>query len=307
MDVKDLIIGIVFLFQSAIGILGNFSLLCYYLILYFIKQKLKTKDLIFIHLFTANSLIIVSKGVLMTIHSFGMQWLISDFGCKVLLYIQRLGRNMSIGTTCLLSVFQAITISPSDSYCMLLKVKTTKYIGLYITLCWVLYTVINMIFPVYLYIKGNSKNMTHKRDSAYCFNVGYDEVTGSLYTVFCVLPEVLFSVIVAWSGGFMVVILYRHKQSVQHIHSTHVSFSVSPESRATQSILVLVFTFLGLYTMSSILQGWNAFVYDSEGWLMNITAIISMCFPTLGPFIMSHNSITVFDFPFFCMRNRNIS
>ncbi|XP_041510386.1 vomeronasal type-1 receptor 4-like [Microtus oregoni] len=307
MDVKNLVIGIVFLFQSIIGILGNFSLLSYYLIHYFIKQKLKTKDLIFTHLFTANSLIIVSKGVLMTIQAFGMQWLISDFGCKVLLYVQRLGRNMSIGTTCLLSIFQAITISPSDSCCMLLKAKTTKYIGLYITLCWVLYMIINMIFPVYLYIKGNSKNLTYKRDLAYCSNVGYDEVTSSLYTVFCVFSEVLFSVIVAWSGGFMVVILYRHKQRVQHIRSAHVSFSVSPEFRATQSILVLVFTFLGLYTLSSILQGWNAFVYDNEGWIMNITAIISMCFPTLGPFIMSHNSIAVFEFLFFCMRNRNIS
>lgn len=61
MDVKDLIIGIVFLFQSTIGILGNFYLLCYYLILYFIKQKLKTKDLIFTYLFTETHCLLFLK------------------------------------------------------------------------------------------------------------------------------------------------------------------------------------------------------------------------------------------------------
>nr|XP_006994313.1 vomeronasal type-1 receptor 4-like [Peromyscus maniculatus bairdii] len=305
MNLKDLAIGIVLLLQSTVGILGNFSLLSYYLIHYYIQQTLRTKNLILTHLFTANSLIIVSKGVILTIQVLGMKWLISDFGCKLLLYIQRLGRNMSIGTTCLLTVFQAITISTSDSYLKDLKVKAPKYIGLSIFLCWVLFMVINMIFPLYLSIKGNSKNLTHKRDLKYCSTVGLNEFTGSLYIAFCVIPEVLLSVIIAWTGGFMVVILYRHKQRVQHIHSTHVSISASPESRATQSILVLVFTFLGFYALSSILQGWNALVYN-DGWLlMNITDIISMCFPTLGPFIMNHNSV-VYKFLFFCMRNQNI-
>ncbi|XP_036024609.1 vomeronasal type-1 receptor 4-like [Onychomys torridus] len=300
MDLKNLAIGIVFLLQGTVGILGNFSLLFYYLIHYYIGQKLKTKDLILTHLFTANTLIIVSKGVLETIEVLGMKWFISDFGCKLLLYIQRLGRNMSIGTTTLLTVYQTITISPNESCWKHLKVKAPKSIGLSIFLCWVLFMVINMIFPFYLYIKGNSKNLTHKKDLKYCSTVGYNEVMGSLYTAFIVFPEVLLSVIIAWTGGCMVVILYRHKQRVQHIHSTYVSTSASPESRATQNILVLVFTFLGFYALSSILQGWNALLYNSGWWLMNITAIISMCFPTLGPFIMSHNSI-VFKFIFSCL------
>ncbi|CAO2627701.1 Vomeronasal type-1 receptor 4 [Lemmus lemmus] len=303
MNLKYLAVGIVFLLQSTIGFLGNFSLLSYYLIRYCIEEKLKTKDLIFTHLFTANSLVIVSSAMLMTIQAFGMKWFISDFGCNLLLYIQRLGRNMSIGTICFLSIFQAITISPCDSCWKDLKVKAPKYIRPSISLCWVIYMVINLIFPLYFYIKRNSKNQTLKGDSKYCSNVGYDEFTGSLFTAFCVLPEILLSVIIAWSGGSMVVILYRHKQRVQHIRSSHVFIRVSPESRATKSILILVFTFLGFYALSSILQGWIALEYNSGWWLMNITTMISMCFPTLGPFIMSHNSIIIHKFLFFCMKN----
>lgn len=303
MNLKYLAIGIVFLLQSTIGFLGNFSLLSYYLIHYCIDQKLKTKDLIFTHLFTANSLVIVSSGMLITIQTFGMKWLVSDFGCGLLLYIQRLGRNMSVGTICFLSVFQAVTISPSDSCWKNLKVKAPKFIGPSISLCWVIYMVINLIFPVYLCIKRDSKNQTLKRDSKYCSTVAYNEVAGWLFTAFCVLPEILLSMIIAWSGGSMVVILYRHKQRVQHIHSSHVAIRVSPESRATKSILILVFTFLGFYALSAILRGWIALEYNSGWWLMNITTMISMCFPTLGPFIMNHNSVIIHKFLFFCMKN----
>lgn len=306
MDFRGVAIGIVFLFQSTFGILGNVSFLSYYLLHYCTAQKLMTKDLILTHLFTANSLIILSKGVLEITHAFEMKWFTSDIGCKFLLYIQRLGRNMSIGTICVLSVFQAITISPSVSRWKDLKIKAAKYTGLSISLCWVLCMGINMIYPVHTYAMESSKNMTLKQNLIHCSTPGYNAVRGSLYMAFCVFPEILLSVIIAWMGGAMFITLYRHKQRVQHIRSTHVSNITSPVSRASRSIVVLVFTFLGFYALSSILQGWNALVYNSGWWLMNITAVISMCFPTLGPFIVSHTS-TLFKFHFFCMRNQNIT
>ncbi|XP_052618665.1 vomeronasal type-1 receptor 4-like [Peromyscus californicus insignis] len=290
MDLKDLTIGIVFLLQSTVGILGNFSLLSCYLIRYYTEHTLKNTDLILTHLFIANSLIVASKGTLETTGALEMKGFFNDFGCKLLLYVQRLGRSMSIGTTCLVSVFQAITISRSDSCWNGLKVKVLKRIGLFTSFCWILYMSVNMIFPVYTYTKGNSKNLTPKSDMKYCSTVGHDDFTGLLYTAFFVFPEVLLSLLIIWSSGSMVVILYRHKQQVQHIRSTHVSSRTSPESRATQSILVLVFTFLGFYALSSILQGCIALMYNPDWMLVNITAIISMCFPTVGPFVMSHDT-----------------
>ncbi|XP_005086772.1 vomeronasal type-1 receptor 4-like [Mesocricetus auratus] len=296
MHLKDLTIGIVFLLQSTVGIVGNFSLLSCYLIRYYSEQTLKTTDLILTQLFTANSLIILSKGMLETVGALGMKGLFSDFGCKLLLYTQRLGRSMSIGTTCLLSVFQAITISPNDSCWNRPKFKTPKHIGLFTSLCWMFYMSVNMIFPVYMSTKGHSNNFTPKSDMKYCSTAGHDDVTSSLYIALFVLPEISLSVLIIWSSSSMVAILYRHKQQVQHIRSTSVSSRASPESRATQSILVLVFTFLGFYALSSILQGCVALTYNPGWWLMNITAIVSMCFPTVGPFVMRHDATV----PRFC-------
>ncbi|MEJ1288436.1 vomeronasal type-1 receptor 4-like [Cricetulus griseus] len=290
MDLQDLAVGTVFLLQSTVGIVVNLSLLSCYFIRYYVEQTLKTTDLILTHLLMANSLIILSKGILETVRALGMKGFFSDFGCKLLLYIQRLGRSMSIGTTCLLSVFQAITISPSDSCWNCLKFKAPKHIGLFTSLCWMLYMSVNMIFPVYMSSKGHSNNLTCKSDMKYCSTAGHDGLTSSLYIAFFVLPETLLSVLIIWSSSSMVVILYRHKQQVQHIRSTSVSSRTSPESRATQSILVLVLTFLGFYALSSILQGCVALIHNPGWWLMNITGIISMCFPTVSPFVVSHDA-----------------
>ncbi|XP_032752210.1 vomeronasal type-1 receptor 4-like [Rattus rattus] len=289
MYLKDLIIGIVFLLQSTVGILGNFSLLSCYLINYYIEHKIKTSNLILSHLFTANFLILLSKGLLHTVHTFGIKGFINDFGCKLLFYIQRLGRNMSISTTCFLSVFQAITVSPRNSFWMNLKVKAPHHIGLFTSLCWILYMALNMIFPVYLYSKENRKNLTHETPLKYCSNVADDDFMNLFYTTIIVLPEILFSFIIIWSSTSMVVILYMHKQNVQHIHSITVSSRTSPESRATHRILALMFTFIGFCALSSILQGCIALVYNPGWWLINITAIISMCFPTLVPFVINRD------------------
>ncbi|XP_028717373.1 vomeronasal type-1 receptor 4-like [Peromyscus leucopus] len=290
MDHKDFTIGIVFLLQSTVGIVGNFSILYCYLIHYYNEQALKTTNLILTHMLTANSLIILSKGLLYIMKAFGMEWFINDFGCSFLLYIARLGRGMSIVTICFLSVFQAITISSGNSFWLVLKIKASKHIGLFTSLCWIHYMSVNMVFPVYIYTKGNSNNLTHRSGMKYCSTSGHDELASSLYTTFFVLPEILFSVIIVWSSTSMVVILYRHKQRVQLIRSTSVSSRISPESKATCRIMALVSTFIGFYALSSILQGCIALIYNPGWWLMNINAIVSMCFPTLGSFVMSCDS-----------------
>ncbi|XP_041510385.1 vomeronasal type-1 receptor 4-like [Microtus oregoni] len=293
MHSKYLAIGIIFLSQNTVGILGNISLLFHYLAVYYNEHILKPIDLILTHLFIANCLIILSKGVPHTIAAFGMKVFFNDFMCEFLFYIQRLGRSMSMGTTCLLSIYQAITISPQKSFWKNFKFKSSNYITLSISLCWVLYITINFIIPVSGIIKMSHNNMTVKRDFLYCSTWGHDRIAESLYTALLVFPEVLFSVLIIWSSGSMIAILYRHKQHIQHIRSAHVFLRISPESKATQSILFLVSSYVAFYTLSSILQGLIAVLYKPSWWLISITAIISMCFPTLGPFVLNHDFIVL--------------
>ncbi|XP_051005618.1 vomeronasal type-1 receptor 4-like [Acomys russatus] len=300
MESRNLAIGIVLSLQSALGILGNLSLLFHYLRLYYNEGTLKTIDFILMHVFKANSLIIFSKGMLHIMGAFEWSQFFNDIACKLILYILRLGRSMSINTTCVLSVFQAIAISPRNSYWKNIIVRTPSFMGYLISFCWILHIMMNIIFPVYPYTTRHNQTFTQTRNSDFCSSfLGRDNIAELLYMAFWVLPEVLLSVLLVISSSFMIVMLYRHKKRVQHIHSSHSLPRTSPESRATQNILVLVCLFLSFYTLSSVLQGCIALSHNPSWWLVNATAIISMCFPTLGPFLMIHN-ITVFRF---CLRN----
>jgi vomeronasal1 receptor len=290
MDFWNMGIKILFLSQTTTGILGNFSLIIYYVVNY-IVHTLKPTDLILMHLMTSNALMVLSTGVLHTMAAFGLAHLLNDLGCRLILYIQRVGRSTSIGTICLLSIFQAITISHRVSCYKGQKIKSSKYIGYSISLLWVLHMFLNFILFVDIFIKRNRNNMTSDRDFKYYSIVERNEFSDSLYVALVVCPEIFSSVLITCSSGSMIGILYRHKQRVQHIRSFHVSSRNSPEWRATQNILVLVSTFLGFYTLSSILQGCIALQNNPNWWLLNINRLTSMCFPTFAPFVlMSHYS-----------------
>ncbi|XP_005342047.2 vomeronasal type-1 receptor 4 [Ictidomys tridecemlineatus] len=292
MDSRDMAMGLMLLSQSAVGILGNFSQLYYHLVLFCNDCTLRSTDLILRHLVIANSLVILGRGIPQIIAAFGLKYFFSDFVCKLILYMQQVGRSVSIFITCLLSVFQNITISPMNSCWKDHKERAPKYIGFSISLCWILYLVVNSIFPLYVLGKLNSKNLTEKRYLRYCLDIGPDNITNSLYAALFVFPEVVFSLLMIWSSGSMVLLLYRHKQRVQYIHSIKGSPRSCPESRATQRILVLVSSFVSFHTLSSLLNVCINLHFNPSWWLVNTNALISMCFPTVSPFLlMNHNSI----------------
>ncbi|XP_028714908.1 vomeronasal type-1 receptor 4-like [Peromyscus leucopus] len=282
MDFWNMTFKIMFLTQTTAGILGNFSLL-YYFQVHYGESKLKPTDLIHMHLMAANTLIILSTGVPTTITAFGLKHFLSNSACRLILYIQRVGRSVSIGTTCLLSIFQVITISHKEYCCKDSKVKASKYVGCSIPFLWVLYMLINVIFL--LYPLTESKNLTRKRDFGYCSTAGRDEINDLLYSALVMCPEIFFSLLMTWSSGSMVVILYRHKQKVQHIRSTRGS-RICFESKVTQSILALVSIFLSFCTLSSILQGCVALLYNHSWWLVNINCLVSLGFPCFAPFVL---------------------
>lgn len=203
--------GTLFTVQTVAGILANFSLLYHYVSLCLTGFRFKTTDVTVQHVTVANSLIMLSKGIPQTMTAFGVKHFLHEFGCLSILYIYSVARGVSIAATCILSIFQAIKMSPMNSSCKKLKTKATRYIGISIFLCWILYMCVNLIFPLYNHRKWNSKNFTWKIDSGYCSAGLRDGITNSLYIALVFLPEILFSGLMLWSSSTMIWILHRHR------------------------------------------------------------------------------------------------
>ncbi|KAM5296159.1 vomeronasal type-1 receptor 4-like [Glossophaga mutica] len=302
---KDLAVGITFLSLTLVGILGNFSLY-HYLLHYQTECRSRAINSILKHLSVANSLVILSKGVPQTVAAFGVKHFFNDFGCKLLFSVQRVGRGMSVSSISLLSVFQTIMISPMNSCWQDLKLKAPKYIVFFISICWIMHMMVNFIFLTYvLYVSGkwNSTNVAKKWDFGYCSASAHETITGSLFAALLVFPEVSFSVLMLWASRTMVFILYRHKQRVQHIHRNNVSPRSSPETRATQSTLVLVSTFVAFQTLSSTFHIFIALFYNPTWWLVNTAALLCVCFPTVSPFLIMSRDSTVSKLYFVWVKN----
>ncbi|XP_048661981.1 vomeronasal type-1 receptor 4-like [Marmota marmota marmota] len=290
MAASDVAVGIIFLAQTVVGALGNSFLFLHYLGLYLTGCRIRHTDLILQHLIVANLLALLCKGVPQTVAAFGVKGFLSDVGCKLLFYLQRVGRGVSIGSTCLLSVFQAIKISPENSSCSELKVKAPKYFGLSIYLNWILYLLVNIMIILQMTRKRSTYNITNMKDFEYCSGVHPDTTLQSLYAALVTFPDVLCVGLMLWASSSMVLILHRHQQRMQHVHKASSPRS-SPESRATKTILLLVSTFVSFYTLSCIFQICVIIIYNPHWLLVKMAAMVAGSFPAVSPFLlMSRNS-----------------
>ncbi|XP_006897372.1 PREDICTED: vomeronasal type-1 receptor 2-like [Elephantulus edwardii] len=282
----DLTLAMILLFQMIVGILGNFSLMIHQTVLHFFGCNSRPTDLILRHLVVANALAILSKGVPQIMLALGLTHHLNDVGCNLFLYFERVARGVSIFTTCLLSVFQVITISPLHSRWAGLKLKALKYVGPSSILCWILHMLVNAIFPVYVSSKWTNTTaiIIKKNVFKYC-SKHYDNVTCSLYVALIYSHDVLCLGFMSLASGSMVFILCRHKQRVQHIYNNNMTSKCSVETRATESILTLEIIYASSYTFSTMAYSYLPLTGSSAQWLMSTSAFILMFFPTVSPFV----------------------
>nr|XP_004671890.1 vomeronasal type-1 receptor 4-like [Jaculus jaculus] len=289
---RNLMMGIMFLSQTALGVLGNCACLGYFILTDTTGRKAKPTDVIVKHLIGANFMILLFKGIPHTMAAFGMIYFLGDVACKLIFYFYRVARGVSLGSISLLSIFQAILIKPCNSNSLQIKIREPKIIGSSLGLSWVLQLLLNAFVPMIMTDIVEARNLTVIRDFAYCVLIDPNHLRQPLYVFLLSSIDVLCVGLMVWASGSMVLVLWKHKQRVQHIHSSLSRLS-SPETRATQSILALVSIFMLLYLNSSILTLCFPVFYVTSGWLVNAKVAMSACFPAVCPFVLLTHYTTV--------------
>ncbi|KAM9075131.1 LOW QUALITY PROTEIN: putative vomeronasal receptor-like protein 4 [Megaptera novaeangliae] len=128
-----------FFSEVGIGISANTILLLFHVHTFLHEHRLKPTDLTISHLALIHIVMLVTMGFIGT-DILGSQKTWYDIKCKIVLYLYRLMRGLSICTTCLLSVLQAITLSPRNSCLAKFKHKSSHH-NLH---CFLLLWVFNM-------------------------------------------------------------------------------------------------------------------------------------------------------------------
>lgn len=78
-------------------------------------------------------------------------------------FMYRVARGVSLSTTCLLNVFQAIKLCSRTSRWMKHKVRSRKYLHFCCVLCWLLYILVKVFILKRVIRPRNSKNISAKK------------------------------------------------------------------------------------------------------------------------------------------------
>nr|QES86642.1 vomeronasal 1 receptor V1R1A [Glossophaga soricina] len=302
---RDTLFGVFLTLQTGVGFLGNSLLFTLYMYIFLsLPRKKKPADGILAHLTLANVLTLLFRGIPNIINSFGMRPEISDTGCKIVLYIQRVTRSISLYTTSLQSTFQAVTIGMNGWKWAWLKKNMSTLIQPSIFFCWI----INMVIYSHVILKvvanGNTTDVTVPDYSPFCTVSRYDHQVAVTFLSALLIQDFCFLSLMACNSVYMVTVLARHHRAAQYVRSSVCSSRSSPEHKATHIILTLVCCFLFFYWTNSFLTAYSWFGNKRNWPLENVNNFISSCYPTICPFLLMKNENRISRMNFFNTRSR---
>nr|XP_048284087.1 vomeronasal type-1 receptor 4-like [Myodes glareolus] len=278
---------IVFLFMTVFGTLGNISVSVNYMFSWFEGPDKKPVHLILIHLAFTNIIILLAKGLPKTMVAFGLRNFLDDIGCKVFIYLSRVARGVSICTSGLLTVVQAIIISPRASGWRRLRPKSAWHILLFSLFFWILNALISMnlihsITSISLNISGLQNG--HK----YCYFILESQKTKWIVLSLMVLRDAVFQGAMGGASGYMVLLLHKHHQHVLHLQNSKLLYRTPPELRAAQSVLLLMLCFVFFYWADCAFSLFLSLSLAKNSLMINIQEFITLGYATFSPVVLIH-------------------
>jgi vomeronasal1 receptor len=209
-------------------------------------------DLILIHLAFSNMIIICITGLKELATVFYFRNFLGDIGCKTTVYLARMARGVSICTTCLLSLVQAVTISPRTTHWTKLKPQASWHILPFLLLFWIVNVLINS--NLLSYIKGGSA-LNRSVAIMYigpCYMLPSRHIIKWFFLSLMTPCDVIFQSLMGWSSGSMALHLYKYHNRVLYLHSSRFANNSPLEIRATWSVLILILPFFLLGRFPSL-------------------------------------------------------
>ncbi|EGV91644.1 Vomeronasal type-1 receptor A16 [Cricetulus griseus] len=208
----------------------------------------------------------------------------NDFKCKASFYIHRMMRGLSICITCLLSVFQAVTVSPSTSLLAKFKYKLKKYMIYAFFYMWFLNLSFSTNRIFYVGAFTNVSETNQMRITKYCSLFPMNYIIRVLILTATTSRDVFLVGVMLTSSAYMVIILFRHQRQCKYLHSlSHLK--ASPEKRATLTILLLVVVFVVMYWVDFIISSTAVLLWMYHPVILTVQKFVVNAYPTITPLV----------------------
>ncbi|KAG3281170.1 putative vomeronasal receptor-like protein 4 [Ictidomys tridecemlineatus] len=272
--------------QAGIGISANTFLLCLQTAAVLVGNKPRLTDLTIAHLALIHILMLLTMGLFVSTDIWETQDIPGDLKCKMLVFLNRVMRGLSICTTCVLSVLQAITISPSGSWLAHFKLKSTNpIVGLFVFL-WVLTMSLSSNLLLCTVATPNKTQPGLLFVTERCSLLPMSHIHKSFFLTLMTCRDVFFVGLMVLSSGYMVLLLYRHTQRSQHLRNSRFSPKSSAEQRATQSILLLICCFAILYCADSLISMAIGLTWTNNSIIVCVQMLVANGYGTVSPLVL---------------------
>ncbi|XP_005387304.1 PREDICTED: vomeronasal type-1 receptor 90-like [Chinchilla lanigera] len=274
-----------FFLEITIGITANTVLLLFHILTFLLKHRPKPLDLTITQLALIHLVLVGTMGFIAT-DIFEFQGSLDGLMCKLVIYVQKLMRSLSICTTCLLSVLQAITLSPRNSCLAKFKHKSSHHYPCYLVFLWVFNMILNTRFLVSIDAIPNVTSHSLVFVTESCSQRPITYLFRYIFLSLVNIQDISFIGLMALSSGYMVSLLCRHKRQFQHLHSTNLSPKASPEERATRSILLLMGFFMLMYFLDCATFSSRAILQNNDPINLCVHMLVGNGYATICPFVL---------------------
>ncbi|XP_021071512.1 vomeronasal type-1 receptor 4-like [Mus pahari] len=273
--------------MTVVGILGNMSVSVNYMFSWWGSPEKKLIHLILIHLTFTNIILLLAKRLPKTKAAFGLRNFLGDIGCKIIIYLERVARGLSICTSSLLTVVQAIIISPRRSGWQRLRPKSAWHLLPFFSFFWVF----NALISVNLIHSTTSTrlNVSQLRgDEGYCYFILPSQKIKWIFFPLMVLRDVVFQGAMGGASGYMVFLLHKHHQHVLYLQNSKLLYRTAPELRAAQSVLLLMLCFVFFYWTDSAFSLIINMSLMENSLIINIQEFLTLGYATFSPLVLIH-------------------
>nr|XP_004670953.2 putative vomeronasal receptor-like protein 4 [Jaculus jaculus] len=268
------------------GIMGNILIFVRHAYILVMGTDRKPIDLIIIHLAFSNLALICNIEIADMSTVFHQRNFLGDVGCKVVVFLARMARGLSICTTSLLSMVQAATINPRMTLWRKLKPQTAGQVLPYLLLFWLLNSLVSSNLLHYIIAVRTVNRSGVDTYGRYCYMTPSRLIVRWFFICLMTLRDVVFQSLMGWSSASMALHLHKHHKRVLYLHGSKCANNSSPLIRATESTLILMACFLFFYWADFIFSFHvgSTVTYDSV--LIPVQKFLQLGYAVFSPFIL---------------------
>ncbi|XP_056416130.1 olfactory receptor class A-like protein 1 [Hyla sarda] len=286
MEIHVILKAFGFLLLLIVGIPGNVFICLQLTYVRIVERKLLQINIILTVLCFFNFLVLFSRIIPQALNALGVEYLLNDTECKLVIYTYRVSRAMSICITSLLSWHQCILIAPIKQFWIFLKQKITQRTKVIILGFWI----INLsTYPFFVLNANTRKNGT---TSVYTLHLVYCDTDFLNYTSYVVngffyaIRDFLFVVAMTLASSYMVCVLFYHDRSMRRRMNLDRSQRRVAQYKASRAIILLVTLYVVLFGLDNSLWIYTLTLSDVSPNMNDIRIFLASSYAAFSPILI---------------------